>query len=66
MSAIYPLSIHRRVDRQWADRMKSVEARIVIPTKRKPQRAPKGASLLKSVETIATAELEATRSVLTA
>jgi hypothetical protein len=51
MSAIYPLSIHRRIDRQWADRMKSVEARIVIPAKMKPQRAPKGASLLKSVET---------------
>jgi hypothetical protein len=24
MSAIYPLSVHRRVEKQWADRMKSL------------------------------------------
>jgi hypothetical protein len=66
MSAIYPLSIHRRIERQWADRMKSAQVRIVIAAEEKLQRALKGANLLKSVETIATGELAATRSVLTA
>jgi hypothetical protein len=62
MSAIYPLSIHRRIDRQWADRRKSVEARIVIATAENSQRAPRGATL-KSIETIATRELAAKTSV---
>ena len=67
MSAIYPLSIHRRIDRQCADRIKSVEARILIGTEEKSQRAPKeDANLLKSVKTIAPQELVTTPSVLTA
>jgi hypothetical protein len=62
MSAIYPLSVHRRIERQWADRTKSAQSRIVIAAEEKVQRALKGASLLKSVTTNATAELAATHS----
>lgn len=37
MSALYPLSIHRRVERQWAERVKSlrqIRARIIDVTER--------------------------------
>ena len=35
MSAIYPLSVHRRIERQWAERTKSVaqiRGQIVVAT----------------------------------
>jgi hypothetical protein len=37
MSAIYPSSVHRRVERQWAERIKSVaqiRGQIVVATER--------------------------------
>jgi hypothetical protein len=42
MSAIYPLSIHRRIERQWAERINSprqIHGRIVVGTERTSQRA---------------------------
>jgi hypothetical protein len=42
MSAIYPLSVHRRVERQWAERIKSlsqIRGQIVAGTERTVQRA---------------------------
>jgi hypothetical protein len=50
MSAIYPLSIHRRIERQWASRMKSLESRIVIAAGNKLPRAFEDDSLIPSVE----------------
>jgi hypothetical protein len=41
MSAIYPLSIHRRIERQWADRINSlrqIHGQIVVGTERTLQR----------------------------
>jgi len=41
MSAIYPLSIHRRIERQWAERINSlrqIRGQIVVGTKRTSQR----------------------------
>jgi hypothetical protein len=41
MSAIYPLSIHRRIERQWAERINSlrqIHGQIVIGTERMSQR----------------------------
>jgi hypothetical protein len=41
MSAIYPLSIHRRIDRQWAERINSlrqIHGQIVVGTERTLQR----------------------------
>ena len=41
MSAIYPLSIHRRVERQWAERINSLRqthGQIVAGTERGAQR----------------------------
>jgi hypothetical protein len=41
MSAIYPLSIHRRIERQWAERINSLRqtrGQIVAETKRRSQR----------------------------
>ena len=38
MSAKYPLSGHRRVERQWAERFKSLSGRIVVATGRTLQR----------------------------
>jgi hypothetical protein len=41
MSAIYPLSVHRRIERQWAERIKSVgqvHGQIVVATERTLQR----------------------------
>ena len=41
MSAIYPLSVHRRIERQWAERIKSlrqIHGQIVVATKRTLQR----------------------------
>jgi hypothetical protein len=41
MSAIYPLSVHRRIERQWAERIKSVgqiRGQIVVATGRTLQR----------------------------
>jgi hypothetical protein len=54
MSAIYPLSIHRRIERPWANRMRSLRSRIVIAAEKTFQRASKDVSLLKPVETSAT------------
>ena len=37
MSAIYPLSVHRRIERQWAERIKSlrqIHGRVVVATER--------------------------------
>ena len=41
MSAIYPLSIHRRIERQWAERINSlrqIHGQIVVGTERTWQR----------------------------
>jgi len=41
MSAIYPLSVHRRIERQWAERIKSprhMRGQTVIETERTVQR----------------------------
>jgi hypothetical protein len=49
MSAIYPLSIHRRIERQWAERIKSlkvIQSQIVIATGATVQRAFNNDSLL--------------------
>jgi hypothetical protein len=64
MSAIYPVSIHRRIERQWANRMKSLRSRIVIATEEKLHHAFNGDSLLKSVET-AIGRSATTQSVVT-
>jgi hypothetical protein len=37
MSAIYPLSVHRRIERQWAERINSltqIRGQIVVGTER--------------------------------
>ena len=42
MSAVYPLSVHRRIERQWAERIKSarqLHGQIVVATERMLQRA---------------------------
>jgi hypothetical protein len=42
MSAKYPLSIHRRIERQWAERIKSLKTlddQIVVVTERALQHA---------------------------
>ena len=38
MSAKYPLSVHPRIERQWAERFKSLSGRIVVATERTLQR----------------------------
>jgi hypothetical protein len=41
MSALYPLSVHRRVERQWAERITSlrqIHGQIVVGTERTLQR----------------------------
>ena len=41
MSAIYPLSVHRRIERQWAERIKSlrqIRSEIVVATEQTLQR----------------------------
>jgi hypothetical protein len=41
MSAIYPLSVHRRIERQWAERINSlrqIHGQIVVGTERTWQR----------------------------
>jgi hypothetical protein len=41
MSAIYPLSVHRRIERQWAERVNSlrqIHGQIVVGTERALQR----------------------------
>jgi hypothetical protein len=38
MSAKYPLNVHRRIERQWAERFKSLSGRIVVATERTLQR----------------------------
>ena len=41
MSAVYPLSVHRRIERQWAERIKSarqLHGQIVVATERTLQR----------------------------
>jgi hypothetical protein len=41
MSAIYPLSVHRRIERQWAERISSqrqIHGQIVVGTERTLQR----------------------------
>jgi hypothetical protein len=42
MSAIYPLSVHRRIERQWAERIKSprqIRGLVVTATERALHRA---------------------------
>ena len=41
MSAIYPLSVHRRIERQWAERIRSLRQirGLVTATERALQRA---------------------------
>lgn len=41
MSAIYPLSVHRRIERRWAERIKSLtqsRRQLVVATERTLQR----------------------------
>ena len=41
MSAIYPLSVHRRIERQWAERinlLRQINGQIVVGTERTLQR----------------------------
>jgi hypothetical protein len=41
MSPIYPLSVHRRIERQWAERIKSLRqtrGKLVLATERTVQR----------------------------
>jgi hypothetical protein len=48
MSAIYPLSVHRRIERQWAERIKSprqIRGPVITSTERALQRAFKDGSL---------------------
>ena len=55
MSAKYPLSVHRRVERQWAERFKSLSGRIVVATGRTLQRVfnNEGSLLPVPVRTVA-------------
>jgi len=49
MSAIYPLSVHRRIERQWAERVNSqrqIHGQIVIGTKPTLQRVFNNESLV--------------------
>ena len=49
MSAIYPLSIHRRIERQWAERIKSlrqIRSLVVTATEQALQRARNDGSLI--------------------
>jgi hypothetical protein len=49
MSAIYPLSVHRRVERQWAERIKSlrqIRGLVVTATERALQCAFNDGSLI--------------------
>jgi hypothetical protein len=49
MSAIYPLSVHRRIERQWAERIKSprqIRGLVVTVTARALQRAFNDGSLI--------------------
>jgi hypothetical protein len=42
MSTIYPLSVHRRIEQQWAERINSlrqIHGQIVVGTERTLQRA---------------------------
>ena len=42
MSAVYPLSVHRRLERQWAERinlLRQIHGQIAIATERTSQRA---------------------------
>jgi hypothetical protein len=51
MSAVYPLSVHRRIERQWAERIKSarqLHGRIVVATERTLQRVLNNDDLLIS------------------
>ena len=68
MSAIYPLSVHRRVERQWAERIKSlsqIRGQIVVGTERTLQRAFNNDDSLISVPGKGDSEPAATRSVST-
>ena len=47
MSAIYPLSVHRRIERQWAERsQRQIHGQIVIGTKPTLQRVFNNESLV--------------------
>jgi hypothetical protein len=49
MSAIYPLSVHRRIERQWAERInsqKQIHGQIVVGTERTVQRVFNNESLV--------------------
>ena len=55
MSAIYPLSVHRRIERQWAERTKSVaqiRGQIVVATEPTLRRAFNNKSSLIPVSII--------------
>jgi hypothetical protein len=52
MSAIYPLSVYRRVERQWAERIKSVRRardQVVAGTERTLQRVSSNDGALVAV-----------------
>ena len=49
MSAIYPLSVHRRIERQWVEGINSlrrIRGQIVVATERTLQRAFHNGSLI--------------------
>jgi hypothetical protein len=49
MSVMYPLSFHRRIERQWSERIKSlrrIRGQIVVPTELTLQRAFDDGSLI--------------------
>jgi hypothetical protein len=58
MSAIYPLSVHRRVERQWAERIDSlrqIHGRIAVGTERTLHRVfnNDGSLILVSIRAVA-------------
>jgi len=57
VSAVYPLSVYRRVERQWAERINSlrrIHDQIVVATERTSQRAfnNDGSLILVPVRTV--------------
>ena len=59
MSAVYPVSVHRRIERQWANRINSltqIRGQIVVGTERTLQRVFNNDNSLISVAARATVD----------
>jgi hypothetical protein len=59
MSAVYPVSVHRRIERQWANRINSltqIRGQIVVGTERTLQRVFNNDKSLISVAARATVD----------